>query len=57
MAGVSTRQTRQKAALFEALQASGRALSMEEILERGRAHYEGLSERTVFRRLRELATG
>lgn len=49
-----TRQTRQKRAIFAAIQASGRALSMEEILERGREKYSRLSERTVFRQLKEL---
>ncbi|MGF1450639.1 MAG: Fur family transcriptional regulator [Opitutales bacterium] len=50
----ATRQTRQKEALERALSDAGRAKSMDDILREGRSHYPGLSERTVFRRLKEL---
>jgi len=49
-----SRNTRQKQAIVKALQQSSRALSMEEILAAGREHYESLSERTVFRQLRDM---
>ena len=50
----ATRQTRQKEAIANVFARADRALCLEEILEEGRQHYEALSERTVFRRLREL---
>lgn len=52
--GIAVRQTRQKEALAQVFSDAGRALCLEEILEEGRRHYPGLSERTVFRRLREM---
>jgi Fur family ferric uptake transcriptional regulator len=48
-----SRQTRQKQAIMESLN-SGRVLSMEDILEAAREAGVTISERTVFRQLKEL---
>ena len=50
----ATRQTRQKEALARVFADAARALSVDEVLAAGRSYYPALSERTVFRRLREL---
>ncbi len=48
------RQTKQKAAIARALEEAGRPLSLEEVMEGARAYYPTLSERTVFRALKEM---
>lgn len=48
------RHTKQKEAIARALETAKRPLSLEEVIEGARVHYPTLSERTVFRALKEM---
>ncbi len=48
------RQTRQRGAIREALDAAGRPLTPQEIHEAAKAHYPQIGLRTVYRQVKEL---